>query len=151
MINLLVELKLYKLEKIVIKLMSLTVLGTIYLGTLPEYVLAENRFDFSLIVGEWSEKGKCNSSRYVFMPDGSYQSLVKKKDTGSWNIFFLGKYERKSSDSLAITHTNSNNESFEDILHISSLNSKVLSGTWAISIGDDEAISISWQRCLSSR
>lgn len=42
--------------------------------------------DLSLIVGEWSEKGKCSSNRYVFTKNEKYQSFFQEK--GKWKQFF---------------------------------------------------------------
>jgi uncharacterized protein YccT (UPF0319 family) len=101
--------------------------------------------DLLLIVGKWSEKGKCNLSRYVFTKDGKYQSFFKENN--KWKLFFNGNYTRKNNNSVTITHTTPDNTTFEDVLEISSLNSKALSGTLYIAIGDDEKEKVSWQRC----
>ncbi|MBD2443105.1 hypothetical protein H6G25_07810 [Dolichospermum sp. FACHB-1091] len=101
--------------------------------------------DLSLIVGEWSEKGKCNFSRYVFTKKGKYQSFFQ--ENGRWKLFFDGSYARKNTNSVTITHTTPDNNTFEDLLEISSLNRKTLSGTLYIVIGDDEKEKVSWQRC----
>lgn len=131
-------------EEAVIFKLIIALLTTNLLLTLPEYVLAQNRLNLSLIVGEWSEKGKFNSSRYVFTQDGYYQLVFREK--GKWRIFFNGTYKRISSNSLAITH-----EQLLDTFQISSLTAKSLSGKWFISIGDDEMINVSWQRCSVRR
>ena len=68
----------------------------------------------------------------------------KKKVNG--NNFFNGIYTRKNSNSLTI-----NNNNFQDRLEISSLNSKALTGIFFITIGDDEAETISWKRCSTRR
>ncbi len=101
--------------------------------------------DLSLIVGEWSEKGKCNFSRYVFTKNEKYQSFFK--ENGKWKLFFNGNYSRKNNNSVTITHTTPDNNTFEDLLEISSLNSKTLSGILYIAIGDDKKEKISWRRC----
>ena len=111
---------------------------------LPEYALAQNRIDISLLVGEWSEKGKCNSSRYVFTKNGRFQTLAKK--TGRWKTFFNGTYTRKNSNSLSLT-----DKQFVDTLVISSLTAKSLSAKWFIAIGEDEMIPVYWQRCSLRR
>jgi hypothetical protein len=114
---------------------------------LPTTVNAQksHNIDLSLIVGEWSEKGKCNFSRYVFTKNGKYQSFFK--ENGKWKLHFNGNYARKNTNSVTITHTTPNNNTFEDLLEISRLNSKKLSGTLYIVIGDHEVEKFSWQRC----
>jgi hypothetical protein len=114
---------------------------------LPTTVNAQksHNIDLSLIVGEWSEKGKCNFSRYVFTKNGKYQLFFKEK--GKWKLYFNGNYARKNTDSVTITHTNHDNTNFEDLFEISRLNSKTLSGTLYIAIGEHETEKISWERC----
>ncbi|HLO89122.1 MAG TPA: hypothetical protein VK203_29515 [Nostocaceae cyanobacterium] len=136
-------------KQVFTKLIYFIVINILLLGNLPKISLRQKNFNFSLIVGEWSEKGKCNSSRYVFTKDGRYQSLFREK--GRWNLFFNGNYTRRNYDSLTISHTNDNNESFEDVLQVYNLSSTELSGKWFISIEDDTTESFSWQRCTSRR
>jgi hypothetical protein len=129
---------------------QLTIFFVIYLVNIMTFSTTVNaqklpNIDFSLIVGEWSEKGKCNFSRYVFTKDGKYQSFFQ--ENGKFKLFFDGNYTRKNSNSVTITHTTPDNNTFEDLLKISSLNRKTLSGTLYIVIGDDEKEKVSWQRC----
>ena len=65
---------------------------------LPTTVNAQksHNIDLSLIVGEWSEKGKCNFSRYVFTKNGKYQSFFK--ENGKWKLHFNGNYARKNTN-----------------------------------------------------
>jgi len=122
--------------------LCLTFLSVGLLITSSERVLAQSNFDF-LIVGEWGERGKCDSARFVFTKDGRMQALSKKRN--QWIVHFGGSYVRTSSTSLTIKHNQ-----FGDTFRISRLTPTTLTGTWFISIGYDEAIPISWERCFIS-
>ena len=122
--------------------LCLTFLSVGLLITSSERVLAQSNFDF-LIVGEWGERGKCDSARFVFTKDGRMQALSKKRN--QWIVHFGGSYVRTSSTSLTIKHNQ-----FRDTFRISRLTPTTLTGTWFISIGHDEAIPISWERCFIS-
>ncbi len=115
--------------------------------SLPTTVNAQKsqNIDLSLIVGEWSEKGKCNFSRYVFTKNGKYQSFFK--ENAKWKLHFNGNYARKNTNSLTITHTTPDNNTFTDLFEISKLSQTKLSGTLYIVIGDHEVEKVSWQKC----
>jgi hypothetical protein len=132
------------------KFSQLTVFCVINLVTIMTFSTTVNAqksptIDLSLIVGEWSEKGKCNLSRYVFTTNGKYQSFFQ--ENGKLKLLFDGNYARKNTNSVTITHTTPDNNTFEDLLEISSLNTKTLSGTLYIAIGNDEKEKILWERC----
>jgi hypothetical protein len=46
--------------------------------------------DYSLLVGEWSEPGACNRTRYIYTLDNRY-FLLKKKG-GEWTTEYAGIY-----------------------------------------------------------
>jgi hypothetical protein len=123
---------------------QLTAFFVINLVTIMTFLTTVNaqkspHIDLSLIVGEWSEKGKCSSNRYVFTKNGKYQEFYKERRKSK--LFLHGNYTRISSNSLSIVQGNG----YEALLEISSLNSKALLGKLLI---DEEGISaVYWQRC----
>jgi hypothetical protein len=134
--------KFKNMRKEIGRLIAILVFGLVNIIILLNAVKAQKptNINLSLIIGVWSDKGKCSSKRYIFTKNGKYQSFFKEK--GKFKLFFNGSYTRKTSNSFTITHNN-----FEDRLEISSLNSKSLTGTLFMSIGNDEAEPIYWQRC----
>jgi len=77
--------------------------ATVGLSTIFSYtsdLVAQNRFEPSLLVGEWSEAGQCNNSRHVFTSDGRYREIENQQ--GNWTTSFQGIYRITASDTVAI-------------------------------------------------
>jgi hypothetical protein len=47
--------------------------------------------DYNQMIGEWSERGKCEASRFVFTKDGKYKWLEHKRG-GEWIVHYEGVY-----------------------------------------------------------
>jgi hypothetical protein len=107
---------------------------------LSSFTLVQRSINFSLLVGEWSERGKCNALRYIFMRNGRYQRLERKH--GEWKTVFDGIYVPRGPDEVNFGETN---ETGEDNLKISKLTQTTLIGRWTI--GYDYKISSFWTRC----
>jgi hypothetical protein len=111
--------------------------------TLHEGALAQKNIDFSLLIGEWSEQGKCNTTRYIFTQDERYQFIEKSQ--GKWKTLFNGIYVTKSPNVVVIGETQ---DTGGDSLEISKLTQTTLTGVWIWIIGYEiEKISTSWIRC----
>lgn len=108
---------------------------------IPSNALARNRVNFSLLVGEWAEQGKCNTSRIVFMQNGRYKLIQRKGN--NWKTFFNGFYGTTEPNTFFIT----NNEK----ITMYSLNISKLTRTMLAGMGVDEDESEpkynSWNRC----
>ena len=63
-------------------------------------ILAQT-FDYSLLVGEWSQPGMCDTSRYVYTAEGDYTRLKKEGD-GDWQTVYQGVYVVKPDNSVVI-------------------------------------------------
>jgi hypothetical protein len=107
--------------------------------TLPEGALAQKNIDFSLLIGEWSKQGKCNTTRYIFTQDERYQLIEKSQ--GKWKTLFNGIYVIKSPNIVAVGETR---DTGEYSVEISKLTRTSLTAIWN---DYEEIISVSWIRC----
>lgn len=54
------------------------------------------KFDYSLLLGEWSLPGMCNIRRYIYADNGNYSFLEKKQREEKWQPVFQGEYVVKA-------------------------------------------------------
>lgn len=112
-------------------------------ANLPSIALGQRSTNFSLLVGEWSERGKCNAIRYIFKRDGRYQFLERKQ--GQWKTYFNGVYVPTVANMIAVSESEGTGG---DGLDISKLTPTMLTGRWIIEY-EYEKNSTSWIRCPS--
>jgi hypothetical protein len=112
--------------------------------------IAQNSINFSLLIGEWAEKGKCNSYRLVFTQDGIYKRVDKKQRR--WITSFKGFYVTRHPNVIGIGDKSNNIYTDIYIITVSKLTSKILTGT---GVDEDEIngkeTSESWVRCPNSK
>jgi hypothetical protein len=120
-----------------------TVAESLQLKTLPPNAIASSKTNFSLIVGEWADKGKCNSYRHVFIKNKRYTTIERKQ--GKWKIMFNGFYLIRDANKVLLGESV---EPTEYGLIISKLTSKTLTATLIESSDTPQPpIPISWVRC----
>lgn len=59
--------------------------------TVVPSVLAQT-FNYSLLVGEWSNPGMCEAKRYVYTANGEYLLLEKTANSSTWQTLYEGVY-----------------------------------------------------------
>ncbi|OKH39595.1 hypothetical protein NIES2119_04770 [[Phormidium ambiguum] IAM M-71] len=69
---------------------SLIYLSLLFFCFTQETLAAMTKINQSLLIGEWSQPGKCNQSRFIYTRNGQYISMEKKK--GRWQTLYRGIY-----------------------------------------------------------
>lgn len=115
---------------------------------MPRTSLAQGDFD-SLVVGEWSEPGKCQSDRFVFTSNGYFRVISRKADR--WTTSFNSTYTRIPGKKSLEIISEYDGQRFYDSININRLSRAELLGEWLISIGGDELHNIFWVRCSTSK
>lgn len=69
---------------------SLIYLSLLFLGFTQETLAAMTKINQNLLIGEWSQPGKCDRSRFIYTRNGQYISMEKKN--GRWENLYRGIY-----------------------------------------------------------
>ena len=80
------------------------------LFTTPK-VLAQT-FDYSLLIGEWSQPGMCDTKRYVYTDEGKYIGLEKLEVNSLWQTWYEGFYVVKPEINLVVIAEGMNQSGF---------------------------------------
>ena len=80
-------------------LLKSTVFFTVLAST--STVLAQT-FDYSLLIGEWSQPGMCDTKRYVYTDEGKYIGLEKPGVNSLWQTWYEGFYIVKPESNLVV-------------------------------------------------
>ena len=59
-------------------------------------------FDYSLLIGEWSQPGMCDTERYVYTNEGKYLRLEKPGENNLWQTTYEGVYVVKPEGDLVV-------------------------------------------------
>jgi hypothetical protein len=111
--------------------------------TLPTNAIASNKINYSLLIGEWADKGKCNSYRHVFTRDKRYKILERKQ--GKWKTLFNGFYLVRDANIVSMGETVNPTEYG---LIISKLTDKTLIATFVVESDEvPDLTPTSWVRC----
>jgi hypothetical protein len=105
-------------------------------------LVAQKTFEPSLLVGEWSEPGQCNSSRQVFTSDGRYRWIENQR--GKWTTRFQGVYTIEKGNTVAIAETG---KPVENGLQVSSLTQTSLSAKLVNEGDENERPVVTYTRC----
>lgn len=62
----------------------------LFFGVTQETLATMTKINQSLLIGEWSQPGKCDRSRFIYTRNGQYISMEKKK--GRWQTLYRGIY-----------------------------------------------------------
>jgi hypothetical protein len=123
------------------KYLQLAVLSGLIINCMALTANAQNN-NRSLILGEWAEKGECNSYLHIFTNNRRYQTIQRKQ--GRWKTFFNGYFLFRESDLVSL---GANIEPYEYALSDLKITKKTLT---AIALEEGEgtkAESVSWIRC----
>jgi hypothetical protein len=112
---------------------------------LDSSVNSQPRIDYSLLVGEWGDTGKCNQNRTIFTQKGRYVWMEKK--SGRWKTLYSGIYfpypkskisllQRESPKALGAIYIAERPNAGGDTVEIHTLTSNKYSGKWNASWSD---------------
>jgi hypothetical protein len=114
-------------------------------STQPNTTKASKKINPALLVGEWSQSGKCNSERFIYTSNGKY--IWRKKQGRRWKNQYEGIYVFK--DGIIVVADGLNMGGAQ--INIFSLTSKSFIGKWVateeLTFENPEDAKINYTRC----
>lgn len=137
-----------KIQKIYLIYLSLFFLAFTQ-GTLA----AMTKINQSLLIGEWSQPGKCNQSRFIYTRNGQYIWMQKKN--GRWDTSYRGIYVTSPQQPNSIIISDGPNMG-GSVVDIRELTRRTLKGEWnanaseGLTFDKPEDAKFSYVRCSGS-
>lgn len=124
-----------------------TVPKSLSYSTQSDTTKASKKINTALLVGEWSQSGKCNLERFIYTSDGKY--IWRKKEARTWRNQYKGIY--MFQDRKVVVADGPNMGGAE--INISSLTSKSFIGEWVateeLTFENPEDAKINYVKCKS--
>lgn len=135
----------------------LTILGVV---CSPVRVSADTTYP--LLIGEWSDLGDCNKTRFIFTQDNHYFWL--EKQSGSWQTLYDGAYgipgaeymsevQRSSPEAIGAVVVGEGFNTGGSTLEIHELTQSTFIGEWRVDMNDElsfenpEDALVNFERC----
>jgi hypothetical protein len=114
---------------------------------------AMTKINRNLLIGEWSEPGKCNQTRLIYTRNGQFINMEKKK--GVWQTLYRGIYVTSPQQPNSIIIGDGPNMGGY-LVDIHELTSRTLKGEWndnaseGLTFDNPEDAKFSYVRCSGS-
>lgn len=132
---------------------SLLYLSLLFFSFTQVTLAAMTKINQSLLIGEWSQPGKCNQSRFIYTRNGQYIWMQKKN--GGWQSSYRGIYVTSPQQPNSIIIGDGPNMG-GSVVDIHELTRSSLKGEWnanaseGLTFDNPEDAKFSYVRCSGS-
>ncbi|MEH2108465.1 hypothetical protein [Nostoc sp.] len=117
-------------------------------STQSDQTKASKTINSALLIGEWSQAGKCNYERFIYTSNGKY--IWRKKEGRRWKNQYQGIYVFKNGILIVADGPNTGGAQ----INIYSLTRKSFIGTWVateeLTFENPEDAKINYTKCTTS-